>query len=271
MIFPPPRAAVSCRWHCMGPAAVQQQCHGHGSHRQPTHLARHWRRAGPGRPAVTCHHLVHCMGEGMFPQAPRHDPSNATCPCSRWGQMACCAQACLARLGESSSVSPRPPFFTPVQFAFAGPTPAAVMEQFTRVVGRPALPPYWTLGWHQCKCVPGGQQNGCCSSSHLLSGKQGLMHLNALHEGSRGDEPPVVGWPPFLGGGEGGGPKNLGSAQLGPIGESAPHPHCRYGYSSVWEVREIVANYSAAGLPLEAQWIDIDQSERGLGSCAGVP
>ncbi|RMZ57650.1 hypothetical protein APUTEX25_001850, partial [Auxenochlorella protothecoides] len=70
-------------------------------------------------------------------------------------------------------------------FVFGGPTPLAVMEQFTAVIGRPALVPYWTLGWHQCK----------------------------------------------------------------------------YGYASVWEVREVVANYSAAGLPLEAQWIDIDQMD----------
>lgn len=36
-------------------------------------------------------------------------------------------------------------------FVFAGPTPAAVVEQLTRVTGRPALPPHWALGFHQSR------------------------------------------------------------------------------------------------------------------------
>ena len=33
---------------------------------------------------------------------------------------------------------------------------------------------------------------------------------------------------------------------------------CRYGYQDVYEVAEVVANYSAANIPLETQWSDID-------------
>ena len=36
-------------------------------------------------------------------------------------------------------------------FVFAGPTPAAVVEQLTRLTGRPALPPLWALGYHQSR------------------------------------------------------------------------------------------------------------------------
>ncbi|RLN20986.1 hypothetical protein BBJ28_00008056 [Nothophytophthora sp. Chile5] len=33
-------------------------------------------------------------------------------------------------------------------FVFSGPSPQDVVEEYTRVVGRPALPPYWALGYH---------------------------------------------------------------------------------------------------------------------------
>jgi alpha-glucosidase len=36
-------------------------------------------------------------------------------------------------------------------FVFAGPTPQAVVEQLTRLTGRPAMPPLWALGYHQSR------------------------------------------------------------------------------------------------------------------------
>ncbi|KAL4422366.1 hypothetical protein ABPG75_008563 [Micractinium tetrahymenae] len=36
-------------------------------------------------------------------------------------------------------------------FVFLGPSPLDVLEQFTRVVGRPAMQPYWAFGFHQSR------------------------------------------------------------------------------------------------------------------------
>lgn len=43
-----------------------------------------------------------------------------------------------------------------LQFVFIGPTPLDVMEQFTRVVGRPAMQPWWAFGFHQSRQARGG-------------------------------------------------------------------------------------------------------------------
>ena len=38
-------------------------------------------------------------------------------------------------------------------FVLLGPTPRDVLAQLAAVVGRPALPPFWSLGFHQSKCA----------------------------------------------------------------------------------------------------------------------
>lgn len=67
-------------------------------------------------------------------------------------------------------------------YVFNGPTPEAVVQQYTKIVGRPTMFPYWSLGFHNCK----------------------------------------------------------------------------YGYTSVYEVEDVVSKYAQANIPLDTQWMDID-------------
>ena len=36
-------------------------------------------------------------------------------------------------------------------YFFMGPTPADVVSQYSNIVGKPFMPPYWSLGFHLCR------------------------------------------------------------------------------------------------------------------------
>jgi alpha-glucosidase (family GH31 glycosyl hydrolase) len=83
-------------------------------------------------------------------------------------------------------------------YFFMGPSPEAVLQQYHNVIGTPMLPPYWALGWHQCR--------------------YGYPNLEYLQ------------------------------VEFVPLFERVP----------LTRLQEVVANYSAAQIPLDTMWSDIE-------------
>lgn len=59
-------------------------------------------------------------------------------------------------------------------------------------------------------------------------------------------------------------PKDVAKQYSETVGKAVMMPYwglgfhnCRYGYRDIYEVAEVIANYSAANIPLETQWTDI--------------
>ena len=50
-------------------------------------------------------------------------------------------------------------------FVFVGPSAKQVVAQYVSLIGRPTLPPFWSLGFHQCRC---------CTSPHTLADQKAI-------------------------------------------------------------------------------------------------
>lgn len=52
-------------------------------------------------------------------------------------------------------------------YFFMGPSPEEVIRQYHQVIGAPAMPPYWSLGFHQTRYVH-GMLSGSVVNTQLL-------------------------------------------------------------------------------------------------------
>ena len=150
-----------------------------------------------------------------------------------------------------------------------GPTPLDVLDQLTRLVGRPALPPYWALGLQQSKCAN-------LRAIHLLSQVKNFVQrcpcVNISEQAVdlfgrlTGAATVMGGWAsssafchicPFC-------PFQAQPNHARITYQQASASLRRYGYQSVQEYQTIVDGYTNAGIPLEtfvsdSQYMDYDQ------------
>ena len=150
---PPPLLPAAChpsapvrRRLRVGRAAAQQQRDGHRAHARPPEVgSRALVRQGTGGGQAHCRssHVQSTpqLQPGLPDCRPAAPPSTA------------CLPACLPayRPFPSSSRSWRVTGGVLDVLLLAGPTPLAVLDQLTAVVGRPAMQPRWALGWHQVR------------------------------------------------------------------------------------------------------------------------
>lgn len=103
----------------------------------------------------------------------------------------------------------------------AGPTPVAVSQQYAEIVGLPAMMPYWGFGKQVFLTLASWfTRNPSCRHT-LEAATPG--HFLETHANK------IIGF-----------------------------HNCRYGYQDAFAVAEAIHNYSAAGIPLETMWTDID-------------
>ena len=80
----------------------------------------------------------------------------------------------------------------PDLYILAGPTPADVLDQMTRIVGRPMVPPFWSLGFHNCKCEPLQLYSIASHQSSCKGGNKLKIQSHALQAKVAGPTPPEV-------------------------------------------------------------------------------
>ena len=127
-------------------------------------------------------------------------------------------------------------------FVVVGPTPADVVAQYTRVIGRPHMIPYWVRACRESGRGPRSHlesANPRCSFLYPLTRIRPfcwfLQQVLGYHQYVR-DEPRTA----------------RGVVKL-TCARSAD-ARCRWGYLNLDDVKEVVAQYQANNIPLDTMW-----------------